>query len=199
MSDNIDKFIENNRDGFDDQVPPADTWNKIESLLPVKKQPRLFSRRELYKWSAAAAVLCIVLTSAYFLLTKKDIGKPPMVSQQPETIKASPGDYDLSKLAPEYADEAKQTYQSIEIRQQELKTAAKTQPALYKQFSQDLATLDSSYQVLKNQAVQTPARDLIIKAMLQNLQLQAELLNRQLMIMDQFNNNSKTQRNEKSI
>jgi hypothetical protein len=43
--------------------------------------------------------------------------------------------------------------------------------------------------VLKVQAVQTPSREVIIKAMLQNLQLQAELLSKQLLIIDQLNNN----------
>jgi hypothetical protein len=67
---------------------------------------------------------------------------------------------------------------------------------LYSQFSEDLAALDSSYRVLKTQAVQTPNREVVIRAMLQNLQLQAELLGKQLRILKEFKN-TKTGKNEK--
>jgi hypothetical protein len=52
--------------------------------------------------------------------------------------------------------------------------------------------------MLKRQAAQTPNKDVIIKAMMQNLQLQAELLNRQLMIFNQIKN-TKNLKNETSI
>ena len=84
----------------------------------------------------------------------------------------------------------------LEMQQQQLKAIAKEQPELYSQFAEDLAALDSSYRVLKTQAIQTPNREVIIKAMLQNLQLQAELLSKQLGIIHEFKNN-KTLKNEK--
>src|SRR5688500_1900243 len=99
-------------------------------------------------------------------------------------------------MAPEYADEAKKIYQSIENQQQQLKAIAKEQPELYSQFSEDLATLDSSYRVLKTKAVQTPNREIIIRAMIQNLQLQAELLGKQVRILNEFKT-TKTEKNEK--
>ena len=99
-------------------------------------------------------------------------------------------------MAPEYAAEASKIYESIEMQQQQLKAIAKEQPELYSQFAEDLAALDSSYRVLKTQAIQTPNREVIIKAMLQNLQLQAELLSKQLGIIHEFKNN-KTLKNEK--
>lgn len=103
----------------------------------------------------------------------------------------------IKNLAPEFAPEAEAIYNSIAVKQEALKTIANTEPELYKQFAGDLATLDSSYRVLKTQAAASPNHDVLIKAMIQNLQLQAELLSRQLMIINQFKN-LKKERHEKT-
>jgi hypothetical protein len=189
MSD-LEKFIRKHRQDFDNAAPPEKTWEHIEKSIPMKKQAKIFSLRDVYKWSAAAAVFFIMLTSVYFLLIKKDSHEDPVVSREKPTQPV-----DISSIAPEYAAEFHQVYQSVMNRQQELKNATATQPALYQQFLQDMGVLDSSYQMLKKQAAQSPNQDVIIKAMIQNLQLQAELLGRQLMIFNQFKN-SKNSNNE---
>lgn len=192
MSNNLEKFINKNRGDFDTEHPGEDTWKKIEATLPVKKEARKFSIRELYKWTAAAAIVCIALTSVYFLYVRQQ--KAELVS----TEKPVNNPDELSGIAPEYADEVKQAFLSIETRQQELKDATAGNPELYKQFLDDLRVLDSAYRMLHTQAAQTPNRDVIMKAMMQNLQLQAELLYRQLMISNEIKNN-KTQKNAKII
>jgi hypothetical protein len=86
----------------------------------------------------------------------------------------------------------------VEVRQKELRVAIANDPELYRKFQQDLNTLDSSYRVLREQASQSMNGDVIIKAMIQNLQLQSELLGRQLMIIREFKT-TKTSTNEKNI
>lgn len=192
MSNNLEKFINKNRGDFDTDQPGEDTWKKIEATLPVKKEARKFSLRELYKWTAAAAIVCIALTSVYFLYVGKQ--KAGIVSREKPVNNPD----ELSGIAPEYAAQVKQAFLSIETRQQELKNATAGNPELYKQFLDDLRVLDSAYRMLHTQAGQTPNRDVIMKAMMQNLQLQAELLYRQLMISNEIKNN-KTQKNAKII
>jgi hypothetical protein len=196
MSSPLEKFINNNRKDFESENPADKVWKNIEKNIPVKKNAKVFSIKDIYKWSAAAAVLFIALTSAYFLFIRK-----PAVEVVVKTEKANDSNTvtqnDISTIAPEYAAEAKQFYRIIETKQQELKSITKDQPNLYNQFAMDLSTLDSSYRVLKNQAAITPNRDVIIKAMMQNLQLQAELLSRQLMIINDFKN-TKNQNDEKN-
>ena len=189
MSD-LEKFIRKHRQDFDNTAPPEKAWEHIEKSIPVKKQAKIFSLRDVYKWSAAAAVFFIILTSVYFLLIRKDSHEDPVVSREKPTQPV-----DIGSIAPEYAAEFHKVYQSVMNRQQELKNATATQPALYQQFLQDMGVLDSSYQMLKKQAAQSPNQDVIIKAMIQNLQLQAELLGRQLMIFNQFKN-TKNSNNE---
>jgi hypothetical protein len=196
MSSKLEKFINNNRGDFDSDQPAAELWSKIESTLPAKKQPNRFSIRHMYKWTAAAAIASIVLTSVYFLyIRKKD--KAGIISETTKPEQLINND-ELIGIAPEYAAEVNKFYRTIETRQKELQNATTDRPELYKEFLSDLKVLDSTYTMLQKQAAQTPNRDVIMKAMLQNLQLQAELLYRQLTITNEIKQ-PKNQKNEKAI
>ncbi|MFN8291145.1 MAG: hypothetical protein U0U70_12890 [Chitinophagaceae bacterium] len=197
MNNNIEKFIRQHRKDFDTETPSEQVWHEIGKSIPVKKEARRFSLRDMIKWSAAAAIVFALLTSVYFLYIKKDSHeKHPddrdMVNKgtvQPDELKG---------IDPEHLLQIKSVYQSVATRQQELKQAAHDQPALYSQFEKDLKVLDSSYRSLQEQAAHTPNRDVLIKAMIQNLQLQGELLNRQLLIINEIKNTQK-EKNEKTI
>jgi hypothetical protein len=190
MSSNLEKFVNRNRSEFDTEHPSNDVWKKIEQTIPVKKkEAKVFSLRDIYKFSAAAAVLCIVLTSVYFIYIRSQKNDSATVAETGNST--SP----LKGIAPEYAAEAKQVFNAIETRQEELKEATADNPELYKQFLSDLQLLDSTYNMLQRQAAQTANKDVIMKAMLQNLQLQAELLYRQLMITNDIKKQTK-QNNE---
>ena len=180
---NLEKFIRKNREDFDNSNPSNNVWENVEKTLPVKKQAKQFSIRDIYKWSAAAAIFFILLTSVYFLFIRKYSHEDPTVKTESQTKTD-----DINGIAPEYAVEFKQVYESVQDRQERLQSFASAHPNLYQQFQEDLNVLDSSYRMLKKQVTQTPNRDVIIKAMIQNLQLQAELLNRQLMIFNEFKN-----------
>ena len=195
MSKELKKFIDENRRAFDDDMPSSTAWQQIERSIGVNKPVKQFSVRDIYKWTTAAAIFFITATCFYFLVIRKNDNG--IAKTETPAVKNGSNSTDISRIAPEYAAEAKRIYQSIENQQQQLKAIAKEQPELYSQFSEDLAVLDSSYRVLKTQAVQTPNREVIIRAMLQNLQLQAELLGKQLGILNEFNN-SKTEKNEKN-
>ena len=197
MSRKLKDFIDENRRAFDDDLPSASAWQRIEKTIGASKPVKQFSVKDIYKWSAAAAVFFIIAIGIYFgVIRKNDQGNSTVKTVIPAAGNSG-NNADISKIAPEYAAEAQKIYQSIEEQQQQLKLLAKEQPALYSQFAQDLAALDSSYRVLKLQAVQAPGHEVLIKAMLQNLQLQAELLSKQLLIIHEFNNN-KTDNNEKN-
>ncbi|MFC0774773.1 hypothetical protein [Terrimonas alba] len=192
MSKSLKNFIEENRREFDDELPHSGVWRQVERSIDANKPPKKVYVRDLYKWGAVAAASLLIISGIYFLTANKHNNEKPVVND----VAQKKGTYDISKIAPEYATEASKIYESIETQQQQLKAIAKEQPELYSQFAEDLAALDSSYRVLKTQAIQTPNREVIIKAMLQNLQLQAELLSKQLGIIHEFKNN-KPLKNEK--
>ena len=200
MSSDLEKFIRKNRGEFDDADPSNKVWKDIERSLPIKKEAKRFTIRDIYKWSAAAAIFFIALTSVYFLFIRKlpnsDGVEIPTVKTDQQT---NPSRLDnFNSISIEYATQFKQAEQAVEDRQKQLRAAIANDPALYHKFQQDLVTLDSSYQLLREQASQSINGDVIIKAMIQNLQLQSELLGRQLMIIHEYKT-TKTSTNEKNI
>jgi len=191
MNKKLKDFIEENRRAFDDELPSTDAWYRVERTIRSNKPRRILSIKAAYIWSAAAAVLFIIAAGAFWLVTNKHDAGPHSLKVAAPVENNTGNGTDISAIAPEYAVEAKKIYKAIEEQQEQLKIISEKQPELYSQFSQDLAALDSSYRVLKVQAVQTPSREVIIKAMLQNLQLQAELLSKQLLIIHELNKNKK--------
>jgi len=195
MSTEFEKFVRKNRNDFDDAAPSGKVWKEIEKTIPVKKEAKRFTLMDIYKWSAAAAIFFIALTSVYFLVRQK---------YSHENLTAKNGTEEnsslenLNSISVENAAEFRQASEAVENRQKELRAAIANNPELYKKFQQDLNILDSSYRLLRAQANQSVNRDVIIKAMIQNLQLQSELLGRQLMILHEFKT-TKTSKNEKNI
>ena len=189
MSKELEDYIDNNRRSFDHELPGDETWNRIEQGIRSKATRPPIAMRTILRWSAAAAILLLAATTIFLLLQRKEAG-----SSSPAMEIASK-ENDIRSMAPEHAAEATRIFQSIEQTQQALRVAAEEQPALYHQFAEDLRTLDSSYRVLHSQALRAPNREIIIRAMMQNLQFQAELLHKQLQIIQQFNNDK---RNEKA-
>ena len=196
MSNNLEKFIRKNRDDFDDASPSDNVWKNVERSLPAQKHAKRFTITDIYKWSAAAAIFFIALTSVYFLFVRKYSHEDPPVSNQPQT-QPSRSD-NINSISLEYVTAFREATEEVENRQKELRSAIANNPELYKKFQLDLNTLDSSYRLLREQAGQSVNPDVMIKAMIQNLQMQSELLGRQLMIIKEFKT-TKTSKNEKNI
>jgi septal ring factor EnvC (AmiA/AmiB activator) len=180
MSNKLKNFISDNRKAFDDEMPSDKVWENIEASFTEKKTKN-FILTPLYKWSMAAAAMLILALGAYFIFIKKPVETP--VVAKTET--------DINTLAPEYAPQMNQFVKLIETRQEELKLLAKEQPELYQQFITAINQLDSSYNNLKNQLSATPNREMLLEAMIQNLQLQLNVLNQQLNIIHQIKESKK--------
>ena len=185
----LEKFINENRGEFDDMVPPESLWLQVEAGL-TKKTGKLFLLSPLIKWSTAVAVLLIIATTVFIGLNKKSPA---------ETITAKSTDTvvtDLVTLAPEEAPEMNQFAKLISVKQEELKILSKEQPVLYQEFSKDITQLDSLYNTLKIKLSVTPNREMLIEAMIQNLELQLNVLNQQLNIIHQIKQSKKHEKNK---
>src|SRR5215510_14628960 len=106
MSSEFEKFIRKNRDDFDDAVPPEKVWQGIEKTLPVKKEAKRFTLRDIYKWSAAAPVFFVAVTVTYFLVTKKYSHENSTVKERTE--EPSPRLDNFNSVAIEFAAQFKQ-------------------------------------------------------------------------------------------
>ncbi|MBL0358736.1 MAG: hypothetical protein IPP72_18555 [Chitinophagaceae bacterium] len=184
----LEEFINENRDSFDDEVPSKEVWQKIELAIPgqqsviVNSKPaKLFNITALVRWGIAASILLLAGTAVFFLYLKRDL---PAVNTANTTTGTTSGD--IAATVPEAVPEVNQIAKLIVLKQEELKELSKEQPALYQKFTTDIHQLDSSYRHLKNQLSITPNKEMLIEAMVQNLQLQLNVLNQQLNIINQI-------------
>ena len=186
--DNLERFIRDNREAFDDKEPPGNLWQKLETGLDKQVPDRSSPFRNVYKntalsggagqigwprldWRVAASIAVLLLAGA-FLYMNQQYG----VTHQPEVVAASPA----------YAKEVVQYTQLIDDKRADLKQMTEDNPALYQEFATDLDRLEKSYQSLKSDLPKNPNQEVLIQAMIQNLQLQINLLNEQLRVIQRI-------------
>ncbi len=191
MSRKLEKFVGDNRNEFDDAVPSAKVWENLAAGFEKKKQKKSMLA-PIYKWSIAAAVVVTAGITIFFALSNKKSTEGTETTRAGTDTSSS-----ISSVAPEYAPEVNEFAKMVILKQEELKALAPEQPELYRKFATDINQLDSSYKSLKSQLSATPNRELLIQAMIQNLQLQLNVLNQQLNIINQIKQ-SKSKSHEKN-
>ena len=196
----VERFVVQNRQQLDTEEVPDTVWEKIQLPVAKKQTQKKALLQPLYKWSIAAVSAGVIFSGIYLFTQKPNHQQQQSNNNIENSISANTekptnnndGDSstteEIKSIAPTHAPKVEEIYKTIVAKQTELKTVASINPELYRQFASDLAILDSSYRMLKLQANSSPNRDVIIKAMIQNLELQAELLSRQLQIIHQFKN-----------
>ncbi|WP_266369005.1 hypothetical protein [Tellurirhabdus rosea] len=189
MKSKLERFVRDNREDFDTFEPRADLWDSIAQELGHQPERRwagsvwvnntFGNRRRM--WQIAASVSVIVGLAGGFLYFNNQYG----VTRQPDVVAA----------APAHAREFVQYTRLIDEKRAELKTLTASNPVLYQEFSTELNQLEASYKNLRKELPENPNQEVLIQAMVQNLQLQIDLLNQQLMIIQrikQQNNEPKT-------
>lgn len=201
---NLTDFINNNRDAFEQDGPSANLWLRIADQLPDDETPdhgptrpdvpgtdgsapvptplagqpfkavhrnTPWVRRAPTRWAWAAAVALLLLAGGFWWMNSR-YG----VTEQPEVM----------AISPSYAKEVTHYASLIDDKRDELQRLTESNPSLYKEFSGDLERLEASYQALKADLPDTPNQEVLIQAMIQNLQLQIDLLNEQLRVIQRI-------------
>jgi hypothetical protein len=177
MKNRLERFVRDNREAFDDYEPSNDLWKKIAEKTP-QTQPKgkflsfkgLFGNEPKFTMKIAAGIV-MFLGVGYLVY---NYGKP--VSQNA----------DIMALSPTYAKELMQFSSLVEEKRDELKVLEKEDPQLYHQFDTELKGLDQNYQSLKQELPKNPNQEELLKAMIQNLSMQIDLLNQQLQIIEKI-------------
>ena len=170
-----------NREEFDDLEPSADLWARIEQHLPPqgteikKREAKTFSLGFVLRVAATVIVVMGIGFGFYLRKSKTD------------TI-------DLAAINPVYAQQQVHYASLIESKRSELKSIAKSDPALYKEFSSQIAKMDSTYKKLNNDLPSSPDQESVLRAMIHNLQIQTEVLNQQLIVIEEFNHEKNQQK-----
>jgi hypothetical protein len=199
--DNLERFVRDNREAFDDREPPNDLWQRIETglgkstdthvsddstptepgqaglspILPftqIHRNSRTLGQW-LTGWQVAAAVAVLLLVGGGYFLNHR-YG----VASHPEVAVAA---------GPTYASEVAQYTRLISAKRMELRQMTESNPALYDEFATDLDRLERSYKSLKADLPTNPNQETLIQAMIQNLQIQINLLNEQLRVIQRIN------------
>lgn len=187
MSKKLEQFISENREAFDSEEPRPQLWKDLRSNIERqdRRNDKIFHLSFL-RWTAAAAIVIMILGMFYYMNRQQAADNFAVNGTSTQTQD------ELSKINPVYAKEVYHFTQLIELKQAELKQIEKEQPELYSQFVKDIHKLDSSYQALRAELPANPDPETLLEAMLQNLRLQADLLNQQLTIIKQIKQNKQT-------
>jgi hypothetical protein len=184
----IERFIRDNREDFDTFEPSGNLWAKIEENLPqnqelvssenptftgslVKKQPNFFVKY----WKIAASIFLTMGCLSLFYVSKNP--------QSSESV--------IANVSPEYGKQVSQYVSLVESKREELDDLSQQNPVLYQEFSDDLEKLNQDYQNLKTELPQTTNQEDLVKAMIQNLKIQVEILNQQLEVIEKIKNYQK--------
>lgn len=165
MSTRIEDFIKENKKEFDKDRPSANLWAKIEQELD-KKDVNKKKRFNIQLWTAIAASLIVVLgiTLRYNFPGKKDhVG--------------------IAEVAPEYESKQVRFSSLIEEKRDSLQIYKASNPELYNKFSSDLEKLNRTYEGLRKDLPASPNQQLLVKAMIKNLEAQLQLVSQQLSII----------------
>ena len=192
MEDRLKDFVSEHRDDFDVYEPRPELWQEICQKLPVKKKEETkvikFNFGETFSFSGdmvfmrvAAAVILLIGCGLTLWLTK--INAPE--GNYTDAAVSQPA---INKIAPELAEvEAYYTSQlkdkKEELSEYDMKVLGLDEK---KEIDREIARLDSSYIQLKKQLLTTPNTDKVMNAMIQNLQIRIEVLNRQLEVLQKI-------------
>ncbi len=163
MKDSLKKFINENREAFDSQVPTENTWNKIETSLS-KASKQLFLN-SLSFWRAAALIFFGL--SAYLIISK-NYSRP-----NKQEIAEIQGFNDL------------ETYYSSQISEKmDMVHRYQSSTGLTEdEITQNLKKLEAMYLVLKDEMKRRPSQD-VRDALVLNLLVRIDLINQQLNKLD---------------
>ena len=124
------------------------------------------------------------------------LNTPP--SHEKTIVKQNKPATEKGNLGSSVKDELYHYTKLIEIKQEQIQSLQTKNPELYGRFSDDLKTLQDSYDHLNKKLADGMNNEKLLQAMIYNLKLQSDLLNKQLEITQQINN-SKNEKQYNSL
>jgi len=178
--DNLEKFIRENRAGFDAHVPSLDVWANLDRHLE-RQQPK--GRVVLMRRLRAAAAVLLLLTAggmggAYLVNSNRAVGT-------------------LADVSPEHAE--MERYFRSQVEEKLTKLASYNQDGIVKA---DIQELDQTYNQLKKELENAPAgaEEKIIQAMIETYQTKINILQQVIEKVEKVNPTSiNTAENEVSL
>ena len=163
----LEELIKARKAEFEEE-PTLANWEKINAQLPEKKRSILWVNPNIRIFAGAATLICC-LCLAYLYGKQKGLQDGSMANMP-----------NMAKENAEFVTFSK----NIEEKKVIFSKLVSDQPALEEAFGNDLDRLEADYQFLKSQIQTSPNKDMILKAMIENLRYQEQILNVQTGILE---------------
>ncbi|MBC5774044.1 hypothetical protein H8S95_08205 [Pontibacter sp. KCTC 32443] len=192
MKDRLKDFVSEHRDDFDVYEPRPELWQEICQELSAEPKETTkvikFSFGDSFSFSGdmlfmrvAAAVILLLGCGLTLWLTKQNAadGNYTMAAvSQPAIQKIAP---ELVEVEAYYTSQLKDKKEQLS--EYDLKVLGLDEK---REIDSEIARLDSSYIQLKKQLLTAPNTEKVMNAMIQNLQIRIEVLNRQLEVLQKI-------------
>jgi hypothetical protein len=165
MNNKLEGFVKENKKAFEAKGPSDQLWNRIEAELDKKSKKKPI---KFYQWLSVAAVLMVSL-GIYYSLTRVN------------------SEIAVADVNPDYGKKEVHFASLIEEKRDSLELYSKENPDLFKKFVNDLKKLDENYEGLKKELQTSPNPEAVVSEMMKNLEIQANILSQQLLIINQVN------------
>ncbi|MGB0522083.1 MAG: hypothetical protein ACPGJS_03945 [Flammeovirgaceae bacterium] len=193
----LEGFLEDNKGNLDHLEPSKNIWANISAQLDeeqeantvsdtkvvsFKKEPKMVPLRVVWQ-IAASFVLIIVSIFAIQYYTGQPTGNE--LAKQDQQLHLTPEQ--LSEIAPELAEAESYYTRVIHDKLNQLRNYKLDDAGVDIQtFEAEIKHLDSVYIELKSDLIESQRNEQVMGAMVENLQLRIEILNRQLLILEQI-------------
>ena len=165
--DKLEKFVAENREAFDTESPRNEVWDNIESGLIWKDRKSAMGAGIV--WKAAAVILLVVST----FLVIQQVNLRNEIDQMEAGLHLSEEFRNAEMYYVDIISQKKELVSSFEIDDVQVSN----------EFEDDIKKLDMIYEELKEE-LKNNNNEFVLDAMIKNLQLRVEVLNRQLEILE---------------
>lgn len=184
--DNLEKYILENRENFDDLTPDPSVWEKINEQSSAKAKKRINYKSILYR---VAAVVFIFFASYYFhdymsRRSDQDVMVNTQYNNQYRHV--------LNKL------EEAEVYYSAQIsnKKTEIYKLVGNSPEIKTEIEQEFIHLDKLYKELKKDLKDNVDNEQVIEAMIQNYRIKLQILEEMLTQIKKLNVEEKNETHE---
>ena len=187
----VEQFIEDNKSFLDTEEPPAGLWDRIDDELSseevktskiVEMTPKKSVSIKVV-WQMAASFLLLLISALFF--------QHWYLNNNTETTAEAPTitiEEQIANIAPELVEAESYYSQQISQKLVQLRSMDLADTGIdLKGFEEEIASLDKVYAQMKTDLVDSQANERVLQAMIENLQIRMELLNRQLQILEKVN------------
>ncbi|HTK19681.1 MAG TPA: hypothetical protein VL442_09225 [Mucilaginibacter sp.] len=200
MDNEFEKYLQQNRDRFENGSPSNRVWEKLQRNLVEHqaRRHRVIRMRRISCSIAASILLCVAATLIIFnsrsQINSNTIAgnisrRDSMIDRQKIMAQKIALD-SAERVAGVTDDKIRQSLyqytQLIESRQKQIAVLQQVNPELYVSSQKVLTDLDQVYRRLQKQLPGSPDQQKVLQQLLQNLKMQEQILSNQLQLLEEL-------------